>query len=150
MSMSRRRFLGTTAATVLTAGSAARSPVWGANDRIGVCVIGLRGQGSSHIRDLLQESDAEVVALCDVDSQVLEQGIELVRKTRGKAPKAYRDVREVMTDPGIDAVTTATPNHWHALITVWGCRAGKDVYVCLLYTSPSPRDLSTSRMPSSA
>lgn len=129
MSMSRRKFLGTSAAAVLTAGSSTRSPVFGANDRIGACVIGFNGQGGSHIREILEEAGVEIVALCDVDSQVLQKGVELVEKSQGKAPKAYRDVREVMADKTIDAVTTATPNHWHALITVWSCQAGKDIYV---------------------
>ncbi|HUV14162.1 MAG TPA: Gfo/Idh/MocA family oxidoreductase [Acidobacteriota bacterium] len=127
--MSRRDFLGSSAAAMFTAGTAARSRVWGANDRIGVCVIGFNGQGRSHIRNIMAESDAEIVALCDVDSQVLEKGVQMVKETQGKAPKAYRDLREVMADDSIQAISTATPNHWHALITVWACQAGKDVYV---------------------
>jgi predicted dehydrogenase len=129
MSVTRREFLKTSTASVLTAGAASRSAVWGANDRIGVCVVGFNGQGGSHIREILRMEEAEIVALCDVDSQVLEKGIEAVKAAKGNAPKAYRDVREVMADKTIDAVTTATPNHWHAAITVWGCQAGKDVYV---------------------
>ena len=129
MSISRRAFLGSSAAAVISAGTAARSTIWGANDRIGVCVIGFNGQGHSHIREILKESGAEIVALCDVDSRVLEARVAEVTKAQGKAPKAYRDVRDVMADLSIDAITTATPNHWHSLITVWGCQAGKDVYV---------------------
>ena len=101
----------------------------GGKRSIGACVIGFRGQGGSHIRDILKEEGVEIVALCDVDSQVLEKGVAAVQKAQGKAPRTYRDVREVMADKSIDAITTATPNHWHALITVWGCQAGKDVYV---------------------
>jgi len=127
--MSRRKFLGTSAAAVMTAGAAAKSPVWGANDRIGICVIGFNGQGRSHIQALLREESAEIVALCDVDSQVIQRGVDMVTKAQGKAPKTYQDVREVMADRSIDAITTATPNHWHSLITVWGCQSGKDVYV---------------------
>jgi hypothetical protein len=127
--MSRRDFLGSSAAAVFTAGAAARSRVWGANDRIGACVIGFRGQGRSHIRRIMAEDGAEIVALCDVDSEVLEAGVQMVKEAQGKAPKTYRDVREVMADDSIQAISTATPNHWHALITVWACQAGKDVYV---------------------
>jgi predicted dehydrogenase len=129
MAITRRDFIRTSAVSVLTAGAASRSPVWGANDRIGVCIIGFNGQGGSHLREILQMEEAEIVALCDVDSMVLEKGIESVRAAKGKTPKSYRDVREVMADPAIDAITTATPNHWHSLITVWGCQNGKDVYV---------------------
>jgi predicted dehydrogenase len=129
MAITRRDFIRTSVASVLTAGAASRSSVWGANDRIGVCIVGFHGQGGSHMRDILQMEEADIVALCDVDSMVLEKGIETVRAARGKAPKGYRDVRDVMTDPAVDAITTATPNHWHSLITVWGCQNGKDVYV---------------------
>ena len=129
MVMSRRRFVGSSAAAVITAGAAAKSSVFGANDRVGVCVIGFHGQGRSHIGDILNEQGAEVAALCDIDAQVLERAVESVKEATGKAPMAYRDVRDVMADDSIDAITTATPNHWHALITVWGCQAGKDVYV---------------------
>ncbi len=130
MSITRRDFLNSSAAAVFTAGAAVRSRVWGANDRIGVCVVGFNGQGRSHIRSILGLSEqAEIVALCDVDSQVMERGMKMVTEGQGKAPKAYRDVRDVMADDSIHAITTATPNHWHSLITVWGCQAGKDVYV---------------------
>jgi len=129
MSISRRAFLGSSAAAVITAGAASRSTIWGANDRIRTCVIGFNGRGGEHIRQILKEPGAEIVGLCDVDSRVLESGVAEVTKAQGKAPKAYRDVRDVMSDPSIDAITTATPNHWHSLITVWGCQAGKDVYV---------------------
>jgi predicted dehydrogenase len=127
--MSRRSFLESSAAAVVTAGVTARNSVLGANDRIGVCVVGFNGQGRSHIRDILKEESAEIVALCDVDTQVLERGVQSIKEATGKIPRTFRDVRDVMADESIDAIATATPNHWHALITVWGCQAGKDVYV---------------------
>lgn len=129
MGMTRRSFLGTSASAVLAAGTMAKGTVFGANDRIGACVIGFNGQGNSHIENILELPDVEIVALCDVDSRVLERGVKMVEKKQGKAPKAYKDVREVMADPEIHAVSTATPNHWHSLISVWACQAGKDVYV---------------------
>ncbi len=129
MAMSRRRFLGSSAAAVITAGAAARSSVFGANDRIGVCIIGVHGQGRSHIRDILKEDGTEIVALCDVDSQVLEERVAQIQEATGKQPRAYHDLRDALADESIDAITTATPNHWHSLITVWACQAGKDVYV---------------------
>ena len=86
MSMSRRKFLGTSAAAVLTAGSSTRSPVFGANDRIGACVIGFNGQGGSHIREILEEDGVEIVALCDVDSQVLQKGIRLGYQRKNTMP----------------------------------------------------------------
>jgi len=106
MSMSRRSFLGSSAAAIVTARAASGNSVLGANDRIGVCVVGFRGQGRSHIRDIQKESDVEIVALCDVDSEVLEMGLKSVKEATGKTPKAFSDVREVMADDSIHAVTS--------------------------------------------
>ncbi len=129
MSVSRRKFLGSSAAAVVAAGTMARGKVFGANDRIGVCVIGFNGQGGSHIREVMLQPGAEIVALCDVDQRVLTRGVKTVEEGQGKAPKAYADMRDVMADDSIDAVTIATPNHWHSLAATWACQAGKDVYV---------------------
>jgi predicted dehydrogenase len=130
MEMSRRKFLGASAAAVIVAGMRAKGKVFGANSRVRMCTIGFHGQGGSHIGDLLKmKDDVEYVALCDVDKSVLERGVSRVEKEQGKAPKAYTDMREVMADKDIDAVTIATPNHWHSLASIWACQAGKDVYV---------------------
>jgi predicted dehydrogenase len=64
-----------------------------------------------------------------VDSEVLERGAKMVESAQGKAPKKFKDIREALQDKDIDAVTIATPNHWHSLAAVWACQAGKDVYV---------------------
>ncbi len=129
MGISRRKFLGTSAAAVIVAGTRAKGKVFGANDRIRVCVVGFNGQGGSHIDNIMEQPDAEVVALCDVDSRVLARGAAMMKRKQDKTPKTYVDVRDVMADADIDAISTATPNHWHSLITVWACQAGKDVYV---------------------
>jgi len=75
------------------------------------------------------KDDAEYVALCDVDANVRARGAKTVEAAQGKAPKLYKDLREALQDKDIDAITIATPNHWHSLAAVWGCQAGKDVYV---------------------
>ncbi|HOZ45369.1 MAG TPA: Gfo/Idh/MocA family oxidoreductase [Candidatus Hydrogenedentes bacterium] len=129
MEVSRRRFLGSSAAAVVAAGTMAKGKVFGANDKVRICNIGIHGQGGSHINDLLETEGFEVVALCDVDQRVLDSRVKEVEKKSGKAPKAYRDARDVMADDSIDAITIATPNHWHSLLAIWGCQAGKDVYV---------------------
>ncbi|MCX6954992.1 MAG: Gfo/Idh/MocA family oxidoreductase, partial [Verrucomicrobia bacterium] len=130
MNFTRRQFIGAGASAVIVAGMKAQGRVFGANDRIRVCTIGFHGQGGSHIKDLLaMKNDVEYVALCDVDSEVLAKGADTVSKAQGKAPKLYKDMREVFQDKDVDAVTIATPNHWHSLAAVWACQAGKDVYV---------------------
>ncbi len=122
MQYTRRQFLGKTATAVIVAGAMAHGKVFGANDRIRMCTIGFNGQGSSHIHEVLGLAEqAEYVALCDVDSNVLEQGAKTVEKKQGKAPKKYKDIRQALQDKEVDAVTIATPNHWHTLAAVWAC-----------------------------
>ncbi len=130
MELSRRKFLGATASAVIVAGTRAKGKVFGANERIRMCTMGFNGQGAGHIKDILgMKDDAEYVALCDVDSNVLEYASKRVEATQGKKPKSYKDIRDALADKDIDAITIATPNHWHSLATVWACQAGKDVYV---------------------
>jgi predicted dehydrogenase len=130
MQFTRRQFLRKTSTAIIVAGAMAQGKVFGANNRIRMCTIGFHGQGGTHIHDILEMPDeAEYVALCDVDSTVLDGGVKTVADKQGKAPKKYKDIREALQDKEIDAVTIATPNHWHTLATVWGCQAGKDVYV---------------------
>ena len=71
----------------------------------------------------------EIVALCDPDDSHLDKGQKQIAAADQKAPKNYRDVRKLLEDKSIDAITIASPNHWHTLMTVWACQAGKDVYV---------------------
>ncbi|MCL4216017.1 MAG: Gfo/Idh/MocA family oxidoreductase [Candidatus Hydrogenedentes bacterium] len=125
--MTRRGFLGASAA--LMAGAAATRTAYAQNDKIGVCCIGINGQGGTHIRSFMEQEGSEVVALCDVDQTVLEARAAQVEQTTGKKPKMYRDMREAFADESVHAVSIATPNHWHALAATWACLAGKDVYV---------------------
>jgi predicted dehydrogenase len=99
------------------------------NDTIGVAVIGLNGQGKAHIRQFSEIEGVRLVALCDVDERVLQQAGAIVEQRTGARPKLYTDLRQLLEDKAVDAVSTATPNHWHALLTIWACQAGKDVYV---------------------
>jgi predicted dehydrogenase len=130
MTLTRRSFLAASAATVVAARSASFAAPRDVNSKIGVCTIGFNGQGGTHIKDIHKmKNEAEYVALCDVDSEVLERGAKFVEEAQGKRPKLYRDIREALADKSIDAVTIATPNHWHSLAAIWACQAGKDVYV---------------------
>jgi len=122
---SRRTFLASSSAATLTmmAGKAS------ANDRIRVAVIGLNGRGKDHIKGFSPLADCEITALCDVDRQVLDQRIGEVETSSGKKVKGYTDLRKLFEDKEVDAVSIATPNHWHSLAAIWACQAGKDVYV---------------------
>jgi predicted dehydrogenase len=130
MKFTRRHFIGSSTSAVIVAGMKAQGTVFGANNRIRVCTIGFNGQGGSHIRGILgMKAEAEFVALCDVDANVRARGAKLVADAQGKEPKLYQDMRDVFAASDVDAVTIATPNHWHALASIWACQAGKDVYV---------------------
>src|SRR5436305_926351 len=118
---SRRTFLA-----AITAFSLGR--VLGANDKINMAVIGVGGRGNDHIKAYAGLPGARIAALCDIDQAALEVGIARVKTLTGEAPKGYGDMRQLFTDKGVDAVSITTPNHWHALATIWACQAGKDVY----------------------
>ena len=124
MMQHRRQFFKTAAGMTLAAGS-----VLGANDKVNVAVVGLGGRGRDHISSYAAIPGARIAALCDVNQAAREQGVAFTHMVTGYEPPAYRDLREVLALPGIDAVSLATPNHWHALGTIWACQAGKDVYV---------------------
>src|ERR1700685_4319470 len=102
--------------------------VIGANDRVRVAIVGLRGRGENHITGYGALPNVEIAALCDIDDSVMSQRLAQVRKM-GFQPKTYTDVRKLVDDKSIDAVSIATPHHWHALMAIWACQAGKDVYV---------------------
>jgi predicted dehydrogenase len=102
--------------------------VFGANDRVRVGICGLNGRGNAHIKGYARLSNVEIAALCDIDESVLnKRSAEL--KDKGIQPKTYVDVRKLLEDKSVDAISIATPNHWHTLMAIWGCQAGKDVYV---------------------
>jgi predicted dehydrogenase len=101
----------------------------GANDRIRVAVIGVNGRGQDHIRGFSGLPNVEVAALCDVDANVLAARAKGLEARSGSKIKTYGDLRKLYEDKEIDAVSIATPNHWHSLAAIWACQAGKDVYV---------------------
>ena len=103
--------------------------VFGAGDRVQVAIIGLNGRGSDHMKELSRLANAQIAALCDVDSRVLDKRLVQMDKLGLPKPKTYADIRRLLDDKSIDAITIATPNHWHSLMAIWGCQAGKDVYV---------------------
>jgi predicted dehydrogenase len=116
----------TTRRTFLTALSAASyTRIAGANDRVQVGFIGYGLIGSEHVRDFKNQHDTDLAALSDVYQPRLEQGVAAC----GGRAKAYSDFRRLLDDKDIQAVVISTPDHWHALMTIMACAAGKDVYV---------------------
>jgi predicted dehydrogenase len=134
--LTRRNFLHSTSnkGIVLTAGVAAltanqRVRADKANDRVRVAVVGIHGRGGLLAQKFAARSDAEVAYLCDVEESLLSPLTSKIDQLQGKPPKTTGDFRRALDDKSIDAIIVATPDHWHALATIWGCQAGKDVYV---------------------
>src|SRR2546430_15281054 len=130
--MNRRSFLKSTALTAATvslpASSWARVP--GANDDIRIAVVGFGGRGKDHLpeRRGLEKKNVRIVALCDVDKQILDAEIEQFGKRTAKV-EGFTDIRKLLELPDLDAISIATPNHWHSLATILAVQAAKDVYV---------------------
>src|SRR5689334_18062118 len=122
--LNRRAFVKT-AATLASLTALSASRVLGANDRVRVGLIGFGLIGRIHTRSLLTQPDVDLVAFSDTYQPRLDAAVAL---TGGRA-KPYRDFRQLLEDKNVDVVFVTTPDHWHALMTMMACAAGKDVYV---------------------
>jgi predicted dehydrogenase len=130
----RKSLIGTAGITIGGMGFDTKSYAYitGANERINVAVIGLRSRGEAHILSfcaLKDNKNVRITALCDADEQFFNSRAKLVTDTFGIAPKLEWDMRKIFDDKDIHVVSFATPDHWHALGTIWACQAGKHVYV---------------------
>lgn len=128
--VSRRRFLQTMSAAAGM--SLLRAPslgAAGASRRVRVGVMGVHARGLAHIEALLSLPEVEVAWVCDVDERALGPAAAAAEKRQGRRPQTTRDLREMLEDPGVDAVTIAAPNHWHAPAAILACGAGKHAYV---------------------
>jgi predicted dehydrogenase len=109
-----------------------------ANDKLLCAVIGCKGRGGSHIGDYSGRKDVEIAYLVDIDEKVGQNACSTVEKRTGRRPKWVKDMREVFDDKSVHFISTATPNHWHALCGVWAMQAGKDAFIekPISYDSP--------------
>jgi predicted dehydrogenase len=127
---SRRRFLQSSLAFAgagfAIGGTRTTGRVLGANDAIRVAVAGVNGRGNAHIDEFPKIPGVELIYLVDPDERTFGKALKNVA---GRAPKTIRDIRQALDDKDVDVVSIATPNHWHSLMTIWSCQAGKDVYV---------------------
>lgn len=140
-SMNRRGFLKKS--TVTTAGLVVGAPAFikgfakdSPNERVNVAVIGVHGRGGGgpnggigHIREYCRVPNVRVAMLCDVDERLFPEKVKQAEEAGGFRPKTEVDFRKVLEDKEIDTVSICTPEQWHALMTIWACQAGKDVYV---------------------
>lgn len=130
--LNRRGFLKASAGGgLLLMGTRASGAVRGANERLRIAVAGLNGRGQSHIAGWLEQQNVELAWLIDPDQKVLSTAVNALQAKLGSnfKAKATADVREALEDQTLDAISVATPNHWHSLMTIWAAQAGKHVYV---------------------
>jgi predicted dehydrogenase len=128
--LTRREFAaGTIAAmaTITVAGTKSSANVRGANDRVRIAVAGLNGRGGAHVGAFVGMPGVEITHLVDPDSRTYNRRLEQIGDR--PAPFLIKDIRRALQDRNVDAISIATPNHWHALMTVWAAQAGKHVYV---------------------
>lgn len=128
----RRNFLKTTASAAAL-GVLIKTRKASANDMIRIGVVGIRSRGNGHVNSLanLYGMNVDITALCDIDDNVLQRRKAEYLEDEKVNPdvKTFHDFREMLEGDTVDAVSIATPNHWHSLQGIWACQAGKDVYV---------------------
>ncbi|MEX2140973.1 MAG: Gfo/Idh/MocA family oxidoreductase [Pirellulales bacterium] len=137
--LSRRQFLEESMLTAAAAAAVGGTPLatfaqvekqsTSPNEKLAIATIGVNGQGSAHLQEFTKRKDVDLVAICDADSRVGNRKCEEVERRTGRRPKYVQDLRELFDDKSINCISTATPNHWHALVAIWAMQAGKDVYV---------------------
>jgi predicted dehydrogenase len=133
----RRRFLEHSALSLTAlAGAGIAQPVFAsprrrgmANDVIHIAVIGVNSRGMDHVSGYVDRPDVAITAICDPDEAAARKAIDAIVKKGKPAPRLVTDIRRLLEDKELDAVSIATPNHWHALGAIWAMQAGKDVYV---------------------
>ncbi|MEZ6089271.1 MAG: Gfo/Idh/MocA family oxidoreductase [Pirellulaceae bacterium] len=146
----RRNFLKSSSAvgaSFLITGTKASGNILGANDRVRIGVVGVNGRGSSHISGFGGQKNVELAYLVDPDSNVLERRLKSVKeKEEHRNCEGEKDIRKILEDKTLDAISIAAPNHWHSLMTIWGAQAGKHVYV----EKPMSHDITEGRVASEA
>jgi predicted dehydrogenase len=98
-------------------------------ERIGIAIVGLHGRGLDHLDAYTYDDAVEIVALCDVDENTFAKAQAKLQERGRTQAKMYTDIRKLLEDKDVNAVSIAVPNHWHALAGVWAMQAGKDAYV---------------------
>jgi predicted dehydrogenase len=127
--MDRRQFLVQAGvATAAISQGASRAAKAAANERVSVCVMGVRGRGNALLDAFASLPTVDVKYVCDLDEGVLKSRTEQVYKKTGRQPEAIKDFRRALDDKNLDALVAGTPDHWHAIPAILACQAGKDVY----------------------
>jgi len=130
MTITRREFVASAAAFAVASTAKSYSQILGSNDRINFAVIGLHGRAYAHLSSLkANQSAARITHVCDVDTNTLAKFATATQQMIGTAPATAQDFRRVLDQKDVDAITIATPDHWHTPMAIYGLKAGKHVYV---------------------
>jgi predicted dehydrogenase len=108
---------------------AASSMFGSPSDTVRVACIGIGGRAKDHIKSYSNLANVEIVAICDPDDSHIANGLSQIEKLNKPKPQTYKDIRKLLEDKNIDAISISSPNHWHTLMSIWAMQAGKDVYV---------------------
>ncbi len=128
--ITRRRFVQSSLAASAAVAIAPRlGRAQSANEKLGVAVVGAGGRGGSHIGNWLEDSRTEILYIVDVDESAGVKRCDAIEKQQGSRPTFVTDMRKAFDDKSVDIISTATPNHWHALCGIWAMQAGKDAYI---------------------
>ena len=131
--MTRRGFLKRSSlagAGLVTLGAAGAFRAYASpNDKLVIGIMGCNGRGMAHIAEFLAVPNVEIAYICDVDSRAVEKGVAAVTKKQPLPPQGVKDFQRLLEDKSVDAISIATPDHWHAPATILACAAGKHVYV---------------------
>jgi predicted dehydrogenase len=125
----RRDFIAGTAAVGLALASGRVARAAAANDTVVLAIVGTNNRGSQLAEGFAKLPGAKIAYICDCDERAIQKGIDAATSQGGSKPQGIRDFRRALDDPAVDAVVCATPNHWHAGVTILACLAGKHVYV---------------------
>jgi predicted dehydrogenase len=123
--MDRRNFIMSSAAALGAAQTVFGSPA----DKVRMAIVGLGGRGGNHVSSFGKLPNVEIAAIVDVDDAQIAKKLKQIEQLGLPKPQVIKDLRKALDDKTIDAISIATPNHWHTLQTIWGVQAGKDVYV---------------------
>ena len=129
--ITRRSLLQTTlaGATVAISGTKSSGRVIGANDTVRIAIAGLNSRGGDHIKEFSKIPGVAITHLVDPDTRIFAKRQKQLADLKKPEAVCLQDIRKVLENKDVDAITIAAPNHWHSLMTIWACQAGKDVYV---------------------
>lgn len=128
--ITRREFTASAAALAVAASAKSYSQIMGANDRLNFAIIGLHSRAYAHLSSLkVNKAKARISHVCDVDSVTLQKFAAATSESTGTSPATDKDFRNILALKEVDAITIATPDHWHAPMAIAGLQAGKNVYV---------------------